>query len=417
MELTEVALVHFEDACVHLASLYMDLKIRDIDDISGFKAVHSARMVVKGKRVEVEKRRKELKEEALSYGRMVDGEAKRIFGLLEPIEKYLEDEEKAYILLKEKKRLEAEEAEQRRIQSRFDALLSLGMVLPWSEIQAMTPEVFGAKLEEAKKAVEVEKERQAEAAREQAKIEAENARLAAKQATELARIEAEKKAAMEVERARLAEIAKEQARIAAELRIEKARLEEIAREQARIEAERRAALDADEKARIAAEQAVVLPLTVIQSIEQRADQAKIKAEEIVALEACLPVGEGEEVKGVELTTATLRLFNASGHPIIQDGIHVVGSVEVPNVDLADPKAVFSLSMDIAKAARKACENATPIALPGMTILAAQVLAMLQGLTGQLPIIAWAARTDGKFVWDRKQMIDLHAMRVLMREER
>ena len=95
----------------------------------------------------------------------------------------------------------------------------------------------------------------------------------------------------------------------------------------------------------------------------------------------------------------------------------MGEVAVPNVDLTDPKALFSQSMAIAKAARQACENGIPIALPGMTIVAAQVLAILQGLTGQLPIVAWAARVDGKFVWHKCQMIDLHAVRIATREGR
>lgn len=112
-----------------------------------------------------------------------------------------------------------------------------------------------------------------------------------------------------------------------------------------------------------------------------------------------------------------KIFNASGHPITQEGVEVVGSVEVPNVDLEHPQAIFALALEIAKAARGACDDGIPIALPGMTTLSAFVLAMLQGMTGQFPIIAWAARKEGKFVWNRKWSIDLTAMRILMREDR
>lgn len=373
MELTE--LINFditEAACRSLAGLYMELRITSEKDLSGFRAVHEARMVVKGKRVEVEKRRKALKEDGLAYGRMVDGEAQRIFCLLSPIETHLEDEEKAYIILKEKKIVEAEEAEQRRLQGMFDILAGLGIMLPWAEIKAMSAETYQAKLEEARKAAEIEKERQAEAAGG-----------AAAQAAEQARIEAEKKAARDAEAGRLAEVAEKQARKEAELmaeekrlRIERARMEEEARRQ-------------------------VLAATEGKRLEEaEAPKARLAME-----------------PEAETTEKLLRLFNASGHPILDEGVEVVGEVAIPNVDLANPKTIFSLALTIAKAAQSACEGGIPIALPGMTTLAAYVLAMLQGMTGQLPVIAWAARVDAKFIWSRGRVIDLHAMRILMREDR
>ena len=53
-------------AIAEMESLYMGLAITDINNKKEFDVVHSARMVVKGKRVEVEKsfiKRKGLKEE------------------------------------------------------------------------------------------------------------------------------------------------------------------------------------------------------------------------------------------------------------------------------------------------------------------------------------------------------------------
>lgn len=76
-------------AIAQLAAEYMPLKIIDINDAAGFKRVHDARMNVKEKRVLVEKTRKELKADALEFGRKVDGEAKRLTSLLEPIESHL----------------------------------------------------------------------------------------------------------------------------------------------------------------------------------------------------------------------------------------------------------------------------------------------------------------------------------------
>lgn len=94
---------------------YMPLKISGINDKENFTAVHEARMVVKNHRVRVEQRRKELKVDALEYGRRVDGEAKRIFNLLEPIEKHLQMEENRITEEKERIKEEARQLEENRV--------------------------------------------------------------------------------------------------------------------------------------------------------------------------------------------------------------------------------------------------------------------------------------------------------------
>jgi colicin import membrane protein len=91
---------------------YMRLRIVDLDDKDGAKAVSAARRAVKAKRCEVERLRKELKADALEWGRKVDSEAKRITEQLAPIEKHLEDEEAR--IENERARIAAEEEERRR---------------------------------------------------------------------------------------------------------------------------------------------------------------------------------------------------------------------------------------------------------------------------------------------------------------
>lgn len=113
----------------------------------------------------------------------------------------------------------------------------------------------------------------------------------------------------------------------------------------------------------------------------------------------------------------MKIFNASGHPIAQNGIEVIGSVPVPNVDLLSPETILALALEVAKAAREAVEEGIPLALPGMTTLSAHVVALIQGLTGYFPRIAWAARVDGKFLWDEKQVTDLHELRTFARSLR
>ncbi len=77
-----------------------------ITNSAGYKAVVVGISEIRGYRVQVEAKRKELKREALEFGRTVDGEAKRITALLWPIEnqltkvKQVEDERKSAIKAK-----------------------------------------------------------------------------------------------------------------------------------------------------------------------------------------------------------------------------------------------------------------------------------------------------------------------------
>lgn len=157
-------------------------------------------------RVAVENRRKELKEDALKWGRLVDSEAKRITAALESIENPL----------KEMKRLVDEEAERKR-QEKADAI-------------RREMEAAAAKRREAEEA-RLKAEREAEEARiaeERRKLEEEQAKLRAERAAqeEAARIEREK-----IEAERVKARAEQEAR-------EKAEREKLEAERARIEAER-----------------------------------------------------------------------------------------------------------------------------------------------------------------------------------
>uniref|UniRef100_A0A6H1ZER5 Putative tail tape measure protein n=1 Tax=viral metagenome TaxID=1070528 RepID=A0A6H1ZER5_9ZZZZ len=236
-------------AIAEMESIYMALTITDLDDKEQFDAVHSARMTVKGKRVEVEKRRKELKADALEWGRKVDAEAKRIFGKLEPIESHLDREEKKVTDEQKRQKEEADRIEKAKIQARVDSLQMVNCVLPFMEVATMTDDEYEDRLRKAtdsyqaelKRLADEEAARKAEAERLEKvrrEQEAEAARLAEmqRQADEANRkerekieeerraIEAEKKALEDAKRAEqdhkdreaFEAKAKEEARIAAE---------------------------------------------------------------------------------------------------------------------------------------------------------------------------------------------------------
>ena len=265
---------------------YMVLTVQGLDDEAGFKMVHEARMVVKNHRVAVEKKRVNLKAGALEYGRKVDSEAKRIIGLLEPIEAHLQTEEDKVTKEKERIRTQKILKEQERvagIRAKIEGLRQLATIKPTMTAAAITSrmdnvadiiiddETFMEFKEEAEtirnetwnKLRQLEKDR-SEWEEEQAKAKAEAERLekvrkeqeaeAAKLKIAHDKIDAEK-AALEAEKAaeaqnkRQAEFEKqalENARIAAE----KNAAEKILRE-AR-EAEEKARAEAAERSRKAA---------------------------------------------------------------------------------------------------------------------------------------------------------------------
>ncbi|MCC6409719.1 MAG: hypothetical protein IT453_21370, partial [Planctomycetes bacterium] len=115
---TEKALATFSPADAAIAEMrerYMALEIKGLDDRAGYKIVREARLDVKRHRVAIEKKRAELKADALEYGRKVDGEAKRLTAMLEPIEAHLETQEKAIDAERDRIKAEAEAARKKRL--------------------------------------------------------------------------------------------------------------------------------------------------------------------------------------------------------------------------------------------------------------------------------------------------------------
>jgi hypothetical protein len=214
-------------AIVEIENRYMPLVISGIDDTEGYKRVHAARMVVKNYRCQVEKVRKELKADALEYGRRVDAEARRITQHLEPIENHL---------LSEEKRVD-DENERIKNAARLEA-------------DAKAKAIADAEAARIKAAEDAER------ARIKAEQDAENERLRIERekiATEQAKL-AEERRAIEAEQKRLADI--EAARLC---EIENERIRKEAAERSRIETEQRIAREAAaEKARIEAEESTRL---------------------------------------------------------------------------------------------------------------------------------------------------------------
>ena len=178
-----------QDAAIaKLREQYMPLKINGLEDKEGFAKVHDARMIVKNTRVSVEKKRVELKADALAYGRAVDAEAKRLTELLAPIESHLEAEEDCIVQERERIKKEAERKRQAITQDRVDKFMALGVVPSIIDVAVLTDEQFAESLAAAQKAKD-ERDAAAEAQRkaeEKARREKEEA-----EAAEAERIKAE----------------------------------------------------------------------------------------------------------------------------------------------------------------------------------------------------------------------------------
>lgn len=114
-------------AIAELRDKYLPLKTAGIEDKVSYDIVRAARMDIKKLRVRVEKTRKDLKAEALEYGRKVDARAKDIFERLEPIETHLIEQEKLVDDERERIKNKAAEDEAARISELKKGLFDAGM--------------------------------------------------------------------------------------------------------------------------------------------------------------------------------------------------------------------------------------------------------------------------------------------------
>lgn len=300
---SELVKFNLSDAAIaKMEAEYMPLRINGIEDKQGYNAVRTARLLVKGKRVEIEKTRKVLKEDSLAFGRAVDTEAKRITAKLETIETHLEKQESAIDEEKERLKAETERQRQEKINHRINVLLSRKMIYTGtgygyadkhfifnSQVEQFSDEEFAnfcitvdedVKEDEAKAAEEERLRKEEEERKAKAEEEARLKREAEEQA------ERERLAA---ERERLAEIDRKQKEDAAKLKAEQDRLDaekrEIERqkelEQAKKEAAERARIEAEQKAkREAEEKAEAARLAKLEEERQKAlrpDKEKLVA--------------------------------------------------------------------------------------------------------------------------------------------
>lgn len=252
---------------------YSRLKILGVEDREGFNKVSTARKEVKAVRVQVEKERKSLVDDAVKWQRQVNEVAKGITIQLEEIESSLEEMEKAHIAEKERVKQEAERQRKEKIQNRIQVVMSIsgmqfnGIIysigsasIYQSEVEGLSDTDFQSKVEELETEYQIvlahRLEEEKRAKEESDRLEAQRKEQEAA-AAELKRqqeeLEAEKRRIADEQAAKEAEMKRQQAEAEAELKRQREELEAKEREHKRQEELEAARKEASEKARIEAE--------------------------------------------------------------------------------------------------------------------------------------------------------------------
>ncbi len=79
----------YEDIANEWNKKAYDIVVSDESQVDLMQQAREGRLLLKAKRVEIEKTRKRLKEQSLLEGRFIDSLAKRLFAIIEPAEEYL----------------------------------------------------------------------------------------------------------------------------------------------------------------------------------------------------------------------------------------------------------------------------------------------------------------------------------------
>lgn len=162
------------------------IKVTDISQTAEMKMAREGRLFLKSKRVEIEKTRKELKEQSIKEGKAIDLIASSLRLMIEPIEEYLDEQEKF---------AERKEAERRAAlkDERIEKLAPYEVDHRYFDLENMPEDQFNSLLESSKNTYELA----------QAAIKkAEEDRIAAEKKAEEERIAKEKAEAEEQERIR-----------------------------------------------------------------------------------------------------------------------------------------------------------------------------------------------------------------------
>jgi colicin import membrane protein len=322
------------------------LVVTDATQVHDMKMARTARLALKEIRVNADKKRKELKEDSLRYGKAVQGVYNVIEFLIAPIEKHLQEQEDFVAIAEAKRKAELKASREMEIQP-FAEFVALGLNFGEMTDEDYAKTLNGAKLQlqakiEAEQKSEAEKIAKEKAeAEERERIRIENERLKAEAeakerqlAEERAKAEAERKAIeekarkekeeaekkaqverakQEAERKAIEEKAKRKRRSRKKGKVERAKQDAILKAEReakeKLEAELKAKAEAEQKARKEAEEKAAAELKAKQDAEKKAkaapDKAKLNDFAKMLDELTLPELKSEEANKVLSDAKTL----------------------------------------------------------------------------------------------------------------
>lgn len=117
-----------ETKLVEIADEYRDLTISGVDDTAGYEKVHKSRMKLVKIRTSIDKQRKATNADAKEFITANNERAKELLAITEPVEKLLQDRQKAIDDEKEAIKRAAEQASREALQARIDKLAAVGCV-------------------------------------------------------------------------------------------------------------------------------------------------------------------------------------------------------------------------------------------------------------------------------------------------
>lgn len=240
-----------------------EIVVSDISQITEMKMAREARLFLSKKRIDVEKTRKELKEDSLREGQTIDAIARILKNLIEPIENQLEQKEKFAQIQEAKKREEVKVL-------RAEKLASLGVDANLYDLLNMPEVVYETMIIGLQEQIKAKAE---------AERKAEEARVAKEKAD----------AEMRLENDRLKKEAQEKERLALIEKKKQADLLLLAKQTAELEAKRlKDIADAKLKAEMEANEKIQNEMRAKAEVERKAMEAKAaqaKAESDAKLKA------------------------------------------------------------------------------------------------------------------------------------
>jgi len=174
----------------------------EITDSKSLKSVHDNKMLLKNKRLDIQKVEKNVVDGLKERIKEVKSHAQDMIDIIKPHEDAMHSAEQEYKerLAEEKRR--KEEQERKRIQGMVDQLFQYGVKADPFELMAIDEDEFEGKLSQAKQDWQAEQERLQKEAQEQQRIQKENEELRRK----LAEAEAKQKAMEEAAKPKTIEV-------------------------------------------------------------------------------------------------------------------------------------------------------------------------------------------------------------------